>query len=573
VVIVLTLLEAFYLAASNAILRSGLVKKAVESAQGVRLVYASAFSLLPGRVHVRSLVLRFEDYNVQFELAIERARVDIDLLALVHRRFHVHSTETKGTSFKFRHKVHAVGNNGPRLAAHPPIAGFSDPPLYRGKPSPPIPDEHYRLWEVRVENVTASIRELWMLEYRFRGSAVAHGSFTLRPQRWLQVLPGELTIRDGQLTAGPHTVGKSIKGRIRCAIPGLDVRAASGMQVFKGISADVALELQGGGVDVATLYTEPNLGVTTTGPLAARMNLQLSDGVVNPKTHVSIFSPAFRALRPPLEAQGALDLKLILDEPSSDPVVHATLSELTVATHNGAAKAPRIDRAATTMTLEPLDVTQPLKWKRIALSGAATVPDLSILEALLTTKRRHNFDGSARGSFEAALEANGKGQGAADVRLNSARWTAKDVDVRTEGRLLSRFELIPRSNPTAAKGVVSLDLAGADSLLNFAVGEPFKSMIAGALEVDRLSANIAIHATRNSIDAELTDARSGTAGARGYFHVTRGGMPQAAALLTASAIRFGLMLAEGELQISPLVSEDWLTNARKRLGRSVNVQR
>ncbi|MGC4066803.1 MAG: hypothetical protein QM784_19640 [Polyangiaceae bacterium] len=362
VLLVLVALEALYLGVSNLILGTRLARVTAESAEGLRIAYGRAFSILPGRVHVRSLVLRFEDYNVQFELGIDRARVEVDLLDLFRRRFHVHSVEAAGTAFKFRHKVHSTKKGEARLAAFPPIAGFADPPLYRGEHPPPVADADYELWEVHVENVRAKVNDLWMLEYRFQGNALATGSFTLRPQRWVRVLPGELAIHDGRLSAGPYLLAGKIAGTVQCSIPGLDVRASSGMQVFKGISGEVNLDLQNGTIDATRLYTEPYLNVVASGPLEAKVRARLSNGVVTPKTRIDLSSNDLEVGRPPVTIRGTWSARLINEEPAVEPRIEAVFERGSLSYLNGTTKAPRIDRAATTLQLESLDVTRRIEW-------------------------------------------------------------------------------------------------------------------------------------------------------------------------------------------------------------------
>ncbi|HXK16227.1 MAG TPA: hypothetical protein VNG33_00385, partial [Polyangiaceae bacterium] len=79
VVAVLVGLQLLYLVAANAVLRSSVIKRRVDAADGMHLEYASASSTWLGRVHVSGFSLRVEDYNVQFLLTIERAELDVGL--------------------------------------------------------------------------------------------------------------------------------------------------------------------------------------------------------------------------------------------------------------------------------------------------------------------------------------------------------------------------------------------------------------------------------------------------------------------------------------------------------------
>src|SRR4026209_2086424 len=115
VVAVLAALELGYLLGGNLVGKPGVIRRAVASAQGFDLQYGSAYTILPGRVHVSDFSLRVEDYNVQFEIAFDRAEVDISLSDLLWRRFRVTRLETQGTRFRMRHKLITVGDDAERV--------------------------------------------------------------------------------------------------------------------------------------------------------------------------------------------------------------------------------------------------------------------------------------------------------------------------------------------------------------------------------------------------------------------------------------------------------------------------
>src|SRR5436190_14171891 len=236
VVAVLLGLELIYLIAANLVLHSSLIQRAVAGADGMHLEFDSAYSVLPGRANVRGLVLRVEDYNVQFQLSIEHGPLDVGLDELLHKRFHCYRVRADGVSFLMRHKLHEASGHGERLKDFPKIPGFSDPPLYRGAHPPPIPDSEYNLWEVRIEDVIAQAKELWFLEYRFRGDAEARGAFLIRPARFVHVDPAALDLRSGKLEVGAVPVARKVTGRLDVSLPALDVVHTEGAAVFDLIS-------------------------------------------------------------------------------------------------------------------------------------------------------------------------------------------------------------------------------------------------------------------------------------------------------------------------------------------------
>src|SRR5262245_28312922 len=79
VLIIAAVLEVLYLAAGNIALQAGLPSKLAATSNDLKLTYASAWTLWPGRVHVNELSLRAKDHNVEFLVTVETATVTIAL--------------------------------------------------------------------------------------------------------------------------------------------------------------------------------------------------------------------------------------------------------------------------------------------------------------------------------------------------------------------------------------------------------------------------------------------------------------------------------------------------------------
>ncbi|HEY5959012.1 MAG TPA: hypothetical protein VIV60_20775 [Polyangiaceae bacterium] len=306
--------ELLYLIMANALFRTSLVSQVVQSAQGIRFDYGSAYSVVPGRVHVDRLKLRFEDYNVQFELRIDHAVLDVSLHELALRRFHVLDVRAGQVSFRMRHKLHSVGQDAMRVASYPKIEGFADPPLYTGSRPPPIPDAQYHLWQVHIENVLADVNEIWILEYRFLGNAIAAGSFLLKPARWVMVKSASLTFQSGKLQTVESGATGALVGRIRCDVPGLDVRRLSGSEIFRAISADATLSIANWELKFIDQYLQPRFKVDAKGPLEVQLRAELSAGRITERTNVVLDAPKTVATSPDGSFEGR---------------VHATLGAVT----------------------------------------------------------------------------------------------------------------------------------------------------------------------------------------------------------------------------------------------------
>src|SRR5947209_1766114 len=72
--------ELVYVVAANIILRTHALDRWITGAtEGLFLRVDSGWTLWPGYVHVKGLEFHFEDYNMQFEVALDRADVDLML--------------------------------------------------------------------------------------------------------------------------------------------------------------------------------------------------------------------------------------------------------------------------------------------------------------------------------------------------------------------------------------------------------------------------------------------------------------------------------------------------------------
>src|SRR6478609_4075164 len=290
VVAVLFCLELAYVAIGNLLLRTQAIQSAVGSSEGFSLEFGKAYTLLPGRAHVRDLALRIEDYNVQFEVALDEADVEIALTELPFKKFHVTKLEAKGTRFRMRHKLLSVGEDAERVAAFPKIKGFADPPYYQGVSPPSVGDQEaeHDLWKIHIEHVQAAVSELWVMEYRYRGAGRARGSFAVHPTRWVQVEPAELWLDGGALTLGDHLVAAQTTGKITCDIPDMHVKDSDGAQVLKDISATIFADLKGGKLDFLQAYLARLGSARYGGNAEFRLSLNIARGVVQPGSRVDL---------------------------------------------------------------------------------------------------------------------------------------------------------------------------------------------------------------------------------------------------------------------------------------------
>lgn len=553
-------LELLYLAIANGLLASSLIRQGVSSADGMRLEYTSARSWLPGRVHIRGLRLRVEDYNVQFEVGVGRGTLDVSLTELLFKKFHVLSLLADDVTFRMRHKVHALGKNGPRLAAYPPIVGFSDPPLYRGPPPPPIPDSQYDLWSARIDDVVAHVRELWILEYRFRGDAEARGSFMVRPARWVRVEPAQLRFDAGSLSVGEHVVAQKLRGTLSCSVPSLDVRAVEGRAVLQQISSTVDLSLSGGDLSFLDVYSEPRANLRLGGGASWTLRARVHRGTVADGTKLELLAPRATLAHGDWSLNGGAVVRLARPEPVAPLALDVRLRGLRLRGTSACGAPPELSELTADVALQGAKLYQPLKLGPLQVDAKAKAPDLSCVEALLP-RSGGQLAGAAELRLQLERDQHAEGTGRADLQVSGARFDHDDVHLHGDAQAQARFRLGQgEQRQPYAQGAVSLKLTSAGSLLSLAVAPLFRKLATGTLGLDVLDATVAFHVEPDWLELELTHAESGGLSGRGYWR-RRSGDARGAFLLSAAGVNVGVKQQGSRVDVSPLVASHWLDDA------------
>ncbi|HEX6273194.1 MAG TPA: hypothetical protein VFZ53_09145, partial [Polyangiaceae bacterium] len=280
-------LYVVYLVAVNAALKLGGIAKFVnDGTDDAHLELGGGYSWLPGRVEVRDVTLRFQDVNVQFELKLAHARASVNLTGLARKRLHLSDIEADGVRFLFRHKVTSVAGNERRLVHFPRIAGFADPPILKPEP----PSDKSKNWAIELENVRAHGVELWFMEYRYTGSAEVTGSFALVPGRSLRVEPARLVFTAGELGVGSRRpLARRVHGSLDFRFREANPDPIPGLEIFRQISAKVALDAEVFDLEAANLYLSDAAGTAVRrGKSTFQARLELRDGRVIPDSFLVV---------------------------------------------------------------------------------------------------------------------------------------------------------------------------------------------------------------------------------------------------------------------------------------------
>jgi hypothetical protein len=377
-----------------------------------------------------------------------------------------------------RHKLIAVGDDAERVAAYPPIAGFSDPPYYVGLRPPPIPDADYDLWSVRIEDVTARVSELWVMEYRFRGDGVARGSFVVRPARWVQVAPAELVFERGSLTLGAHRVAEQLRGKLTCDIPDMRVQETEGLGVLRDLSATARLELSGGELDFLRAYLAHHWPIRYAGRADWRVDVNLQRGQVERGSRISLRATPLRLGLDDAELAGDWMFHFGRDlESSPDELALAWSSPSVVATRSARALPPlELRGVAGSARFFGVDLKQPLELGELRFGVAdASAPSLAWFDT-----EGARWSGKARAAFELLRQRGGAVSGTARLDAPAARMQRGDLSIGAD--VSARLGFSRAAGDDAPFQFEQLNLALADARLRHGAkrSDPFSVTFDGA---------------------------------------------------------------------------------------------
>lgn len=571
-----------------------------------RMEIGTAWTLVPGRVHVKDCTLRVEDSNLQVFFVLPESVVDVDVLAFFDRTVHFERAKARDVRFWFRQKVESTADPklAERVALYPRIPGFEAIPFKAPGPKPPkTPEDIAKLWSIQLDDTEGTLSDLWVEEYRFKGSGYIRGAFRLDPLRKLDLRATRLELRDGVVTVGEHVAAKDVLASIRLAIPNLDVSALEAPTLLRTLDAKIDL----GATLVAApirLYSDEALSLGDQGGRIA-MTIGLQKGVLESGSRLSLDLDC-SARKAPVTLRGGVIVEARVGEVGRVDVI-ARVPSATALVGDDAGKtafAARNVEAFATLALPSVD--SPSFEGGTVTVGSLDAPDLRFLTPLLGpgVARAGRFHASFHGKVDSSFVARG-----------SVMATATGVDLAFEGARVKASVKVAGAYTSAPKleggritdakieaPTVSLEIPRAPeraaSITGVAqevswVGLVPKSFSARALVNGSDSRILTVPVMRDE-GVEAMAARSlvgsGPFRAGGSVHVAggvvrarigqavagkvlvTGGLVQkptgldAAFLVRALGLNVGLGITKGEVSVKPLKSPEWLDGELKRLG-------
>ena len=593
-----------YLVVANIFLRTRLLRDLVSRGDDVELDYASAYSVWPGLVHVRGLALEVQDYENQLSVAADSGVVSIRLHDLLFRRFHASDVALWGLAFRFRQKVEPRDGMRPHVAAFPPIRGFADPPVLSGEEPPPVPDAEYDLWQIALDEVNAELRELWILEYRYRGPGSVHGGFRLQPGRYFAVYPAVVHLKRGTLSVGDEVATERLEIELEGHIEATDVRQVQGAALAEKMTgrlrADIeelelgVLDARGGKGSKWQIDGRGRLGV----------NASMTHGRLDEGSSAELDVPKF-VLRAPFGKLAGETSSTLRVGPGGH-VEWVTTSPRFSLANSSPYPGPVLGtpRLALTLHSETLGHAPSLRGVELDVP-TLLVPSLAWAERWV---KRSGVPIRVGGRLEGRAHfssAAGRGPAASvRLRLADAELSTESVRAALGGRVDAELEPLAGDRPSS-RGRIDIELDGvevervrerskpfraalrlpdlrltlepepvvssgvdafatpADSLLSLALGSPMlEDLAADLFSLKRLEAQARVSLSPRSLRVELARAESGSLTGQGFWQRPAAGDARGAFLISSKVANVGISLVGSDATTAWFVSDDWLSSGQ-----------
>ncbi len=595
----------FYLLIANILLRTHLLRGWLsKNEKELKVEYSSAWSYYPGHVSAHDLTFRYSDSNIQMYIGVEHADVRFDPFALLKHTIRISRLDAQGATFLFRLKQETVEGSEARIKAFPPIDGFASPPVEHKEPKPPIPDDAYKLWTIELSDVTASLREVWTMEFHYRGEGSLSGGFHLKPRRELWVYPSVMLTNGGVLSLGDRDLIRGGEGRLEAQIDAYDTREFRGAEMLRNLSARVHQrgELVPSSIVATYKPTDSKVEVERgTGPVA--VDVTIEHGIVQPETRVTFHTDDVLVSAPPVAVHADFDVVAHgqkAGEKGADGTVGPTLIIESTIAH--AAVTPQLDAHGLHVLVDfaNADLTVPFELAHLSAAvKSAQVADLHAWQPLapksvglesgaVTASARADYHGGAldgrvdlaldkaRMSFgdrEAGFVATGKawtdvesGNVEKAISFPNGGTDLHDLGIKImkgheEGLWMkARFErsVLTTSGRTGFDTDIGTRAGpGSRTLKLFTRMASLPDVAADATSGEEAVASFHLQVRPDDVSLSVS-AKNGIAEGRGRLRKPKATPAEGAFLFSVGPFHAGLDVHDGETSVVPLAGGDWL---------------
>ena len=391
-------LWALWLVAAQVFLVTPLFRAVLNrQSPNIHIRYRWAWSIWPGTVHMRGMVLTSQDRKVQWQLGIDRLTTSISLTELPRKLFHATQVHADGVSFALRRRIPKYQVTPEKLEGLPQIEGFPAVPLGEEGPDYEVPDWNYRLWSVWLQDIDAtSARQIWIDRIRLEGGARLAGAFYLKPIRQVLIDPAVLEGKGLAFADNGARVLGDLELALRVKLGPFDPRGM-GLETFLR-SADADVEGKGRleGLEAFQHLFSGERVSGGSGPV--RFGIHVQAGQIIPPTSFSADLSRL-GLRRGRVAATASGLSALFDLPAGPPPFAARAR---IGLRGIVSSGAHVESVETAIDGIPRDLASPSPPRRVQFDvrGGRIEDARSVAEALGVPDRVEK----GRGMFAAHLE-------------------------------------------------------------------------------------------------------------------------------------------------------------------------
>jgi hypothetical protein len=264
------------------VLWSGLAEKWIESEDLRVEIDAPAYTILPGRVHLKGVRI-FSNSETQFVLSAEDMSFEVRLPALLRRKISVVSVLGENVRFQMRVQVSSTEGIEERVDAYPKLEGL--PGVNTILLDEAEKAEEEEAYTVQVEGIDVNLAELWFFEYRYLGAGTLEGGFIVGPGI-MGVDTSVQKVGPGELRFGPNQViAENVHGRIEAEIPELDPEAHADESFLELVTARIHLAADVRSLEHLRAYLGGMAVKGGAGPFEA--NFSMEEGRLGPESRIT----------------------------------------------------------------------------------------------------------------------------------------------------------------------------------------------------------------------------------------------------------------------------------------------
>ncbi len=424
----------------NLFLNTGLKSLINQQPERLSMTWSYAWTWDARNVYVEGYTLRVQGPLDQWWLTVDRATLTVGVLALLERRFQADDVHGDGVVLHYRSRV-----DQPAIPGRPPptfvegvtapIPGLENPPLSPPEEiyPPPVAPWLVALDGVEVEN----IREAWLGDYRFLGTAQLTGELIVMPGTSLDLSTVTAEVLEGEIDVDGIPVVSDLTLEVEGSLEGVDPVTDAGTRMLHRLDATLRL---GGHVDDLRyvdifLRDAPWVGIEGgSGRLDAYLDVQ--EGVLGPASFAHAVVTDLSARVGTYVALGDGSIRITLDRLARFALVLETFS---VRQGIGAplirGRGFRLDATTAALRLDE----PPSGFTAVATLPRSDVPSLKSFDRYLPDIGLRVTGGRAVVSGQARIEEDGNHvSGTFTVDVPEARLSYTGIPIAGRAHIVGR---------------------------------------------------------------------------------------------------------------------------------------